>query len=97
MRNKRNAREFFILASLLIVLSFIYVSTFGESGFMQSRRQRAEYERLKQENRELQRINARQKEQVERLQKDLRTLERIARQRDYARPGDIIVELPPKK
>ncbi|MGI8783334.1 MAG: FtsB family cell division protein [Acidobacteriota bacterium] len=97
MSKKRYAREALLLVALLIVLSLLYASTFGEGGILQLRRYRIEYERLRQENQQLQRANARQKERVERLQKDPRTLEHVARQRDYARPGDIVVELPPSK
>jgi len=97
MSKKRYARESLLLAVLLIVLALGYASIFGAGGIVQLRRYRVEYERLTQENVKLQRANARQKERVERLQKDPRTLEHVARQRDYARPGDIIVELPPGK
>ena len=97
MPQKRYARESLILVALLIVLSLLYASTFGEGGLVQLRRSRAEYERVKQENRELLRQNAKQKEHVERLRNDPRAVEKVARQRDYARPGDIIVELPPAK
>lgn len=68
---------------------------FSEGGYQQLRRQREELRQLQVENARLREINRSHLQRIHKIKNDPSEIERIARERyNFARPGDIIVNLP---
>ncbi|MDA2926666.1 septum formation initiator family protein [Acidobacteria bacterium AH-259-G07] len=75
-------------------LTLMYILVFGDGGFVQVRKYRAELQDLQLENLRLRKKHRDYLERIDRLKTDAYEIERIARERyNFARPGDIIVNL----
>jgi cell division protein FtsB len=88
----RHAKE--ILGVALLALAIHDV--FGAHGFLAMRRTQKEMEQLQQDLARLNQENGELTGQVQSLKTDPKTIERIAReQMGLARPGEMIIKLPP--
>lgn len=73
----------------------IYMLIWGDGGFLKLRESRREKEELLMQNLELRQEYQDRLEDIHRIKVDPSEIERIARERyNFARPGDIIVNLP---
>lgn len=84
-----------VLIFLCIVLAIHEI--FGEHGLLALRRQKKEYESLRQQVQQLQEENSRLEQQIKALRSDPKAIEKLAReQMRLARPGEFIFTLPEK-
>jgi cell division protein FtsB len=89
---RRHART--LLAAVLALL-FVH-DIFGAHGFMAMRRTQKEIERLRSDIDRLNAENQQLGDEVKALRSDPKLIERIAREEmGLARPGEIIIRLPP--
>ncbi len=89
---RRHART--LLAGALALL-FVH-DIFGAHGFMAMRRTQKEIERVRMDIDRLNKENEQLGQQVKALRSDPKLIERIAREEmGLARPGEIIIHLPP--
>lgn len=88
-------REFSWMFFLSGCLALMYVLIFGDGGFIQLRKYQAQLNDLQLENLRLRKTYLDYLEKIERMKTNPEEIERIARERyNFARPGDIIVNLP---
>lgn len=88
-------QRFFLTLLGLGLFALVVHTVFGEHGYLALRRQRAEYERLRQEIEVLQEENRRLEEEIKALKTDPRALERLAREElKMVRPGERVYSLP---
>ena len=89
---KRELSWIFFFSSCLALM---YVLIFGDGGFIQLRKYQAQLNDLQLENMRLRKTYLEYLEKIEKMNTDPGEIERIARERyNFARPGDIIVNLP---
>ena len=92
--SRKAKRELSWILLFASCLSLVYILTFGDGGFVQLRKYRAELRGLQMENLSLRQRHGEYLEKINRLKADPTEVERIARERyNFARPGDIIVNL----
>jgi cell division protein FtsB len=96
MRISRKAkREILTILLVMIALPFMYTLVFGSAGVLELRKSQAALRELQQENQRLREEHQAYLKRIEKLRQDPAEIERIARERyNYARPGDVIVNLP---
>lgn len=96
MRFSRKAkRELSWILLSLSCLILTYNLVFGEGGLAQLRQYRLELETIRNDNLRLRQQHHQYIENIHRIKTDPYEVERIARERyNFARPGDIIVNLP---
>ncbi len=88
-------REISWILLFLSCLPVIYMLIWGDGGFLKLRESRREKEELLMQNLELRQEYQDRLEDIHRIKVDPSEIERIARERyNFARPGDIIVNLP---
>ncbi len=93
--SRKAKREFSWILLFLSCLPLIYMLIWGDGGFLKLRESRQEAEVLRLENLELRQDYQNRLENIQRIKVDPSEIERIARERyNFARPGDIIVNLP---
>jgi cell division protein FtsB len=86
-----------ILALLLVCVALVVHEIYGEHGYLALRREKKEYDSLRQEVRRLQDENQQLEKRIEGLKSDPKAIERVARdQMHMARPGERIYTLPEK-
>ena len=92
--SRKAKRELSWILLFTSCLALLYVLTFGDGGFVQLRKYRAELQGLQTENLSLRQRHRDTLEKIHRLKADPSEVERIARERyNFARPGDVIVNL----
>ena len=92
--SRKAKRELSWILLFASCLSLVYILTFGDGGFVQLRKYRAELRGLQMENLSLRQRHGEYLEKINRLKAGPTEVERIARERyNFARPGDIIVNL----
>jgi cell division protein FtsB len=85
------------LALILICFVLVVHEIFGEHGWLALRRERREYESLRQRIEQLQQENQKLEQQIRALKSDPKAIEKQAREQlRLARPGEIIYTLPEK-
>lgn len=90
---RRNAR---LLLGAALLLLFVH-DVFGPHGFIAMRKTQKEISRVRMDIDRLAAENEELAEQVHALKSDPKLIERIAREEmGLARPGEIIIKLPPK-
>jgi cell division protein FtsB len=91
-RRRRRRRNAYVAALCVVFVTGVLTSIFGERGWIDVRRQRAQLAALEGDFEAQQvRVSALRAE-VERLKRDPRAIERIAREKlGYAKPGEIVV------
>jgi cell division protein FtsB len=93
--SRKTKREIFAILLILTTLPFMYALVFGSGGFMELRKSQAALHELQQENYRLREEHQAYLRRIEKLKQDPAEIERVARERyNYARPGDVIVNLP---
>lgn len=98
MKFSRKARhEVLILLLIISSVALVYQLLFGSAGYMRVRSYQEELQQLRLENARLRQENGKIIQSIEKLKSDPEELERIARDElDLARPGDIVITLPPE-
>jgi cell division protein FtsB len=92
--SRKAKREVSWILLFTTCLALVYVLTFGDGGFVQLRKYRAELRGLQMESLSLRQRHREYLEKITRLKTDPLEVERIARERyNFARPGDVIVNL----
>ena len=92
---KKRRRKILLLLGLLLFLSFIARTLFGEAGILVNMRVNAEHQRLQQEQQHLERENARLMRELKALKTSKRKIEEIGRgEFGFSRPGEIIFYFP---
>lgn len=93
--SRKAKREIFWILLILLAFALPYPLFFGEGGYLQLRQYHEELSQLQVENERLRAQYRAYLDRIGRLKNDPAEIERIARERyDFARPGDIIVNLP---
>ncbi len=93
--SRKAKREISWILLFLSCLPLIYMLIWGEGGFLRLRESRQEMEELRLQNLDLRQDYQNRLENIRRIKVDPSEIERIARERyNFARPGDIIVNLP---
>ena len=85
------------LSWILLILSglfVVYSLAIREGGYMTLRNQRQELDRITEENLELRRELEEYHRKIEALKNDPAALERLVRENDFARPDEVVVQLP---
>lgn len=96
--SRKAKRELSLILLFFLCLPLLYLLAFGEGGYLALRRSRAELKTLQGENLRLRREQQLYLQNIKELKNDPHAIERIARERyDFARPGDIVVQLPPSE
>src|SRR5690242_680811 len=86
-----------LLALLLICVGLFAHQIFGQHGYLALRRERRDFEALRQQIQMLQKENQLLQSQIKSLKTDPKAIEKMAReQMGLARPGEIIFTLPDK-
>ena len=89
-------RRLATVAVALFTLWMLLHVVFGANGMVVYRQKRAEYQNLRKEVDDLQRLNDHYSAQIKALQTDPNTIEREAREQlHYARPGEVVYVEPP--
>ncbi len=92
--SRKAKRELSWILLFTSCLALVYILTFGNGGFVQLRKYRTELQGLQMENLDLHHRHQEYLEKINRVKADPAEVERIARERyNFARPGDIIVNL----
>lgn len=92
---ERLRRESFFIVLLLSVIFLLYLSIFGQGGYLKLREYRKQFNSLQTDNRRLRAENERLMQSIKQLKTNRHAIERVAREDfNFARPGDIIVALP---
>lgn len=96
MRFSQKAKnEICWIALFLCGLPFIYMLVYGDGGYLQLRRHREDLQELQLQNLRLREQQREFMDRIERLKSDPYEIERLARERyHFARPGDIIINVP---
>jgi cell division protein FtsB len=82
----------------LFVLALLVHDVFGAHGFIAMRRTQNEIDKVRKDLDRLNKENAELGDQVKALRSDPRTIEKIAREDlQRARPGEIIIRIPPSQ
>ncbi len=93
--SRKAKREISWILLFLSCLPLIYMLIWGDGGFLRLRESRQEMEELRLQNLDLRQDYQNRLENIRRIKVDPSEIERIARERyNFARPGDIIVNLP---
>lgn len=93
--SRKAKRELTWILCFLISLPLLYILVYGNAGYLQLRKHRQELQVLHRQNLLLRQQQDNLIEKIERLQNDPYEMERIARERyNFARPGDIILNIP---
>ena len=88
-------REIFWILLLAACFFLTYILIFAEGGYLEFRKARDDLDQLLIENQDLRQQRQIYREKIRKLRVDPDEVERIARDRHgYAKPGDIIVNLP---
>lgn len=83
-----------VSVAVLAVWLFVHV-TFGANGMVVYRAKKAEYERVQNDIRQLQKENQQYSDEVDQLKNDPKRIEKEAREQfHYARPGEVIYVSP---
>jgi cell division protein FtsB len=93
--SERFRRESFFIVLLLSVIFLLYLSVFGQGGYLKLREYRKQFNWLQADNDRLRADNEKLMESIKQLKTNRHAIERVAREDfNFARPGDIIVQLP---
>ena len=92
---KKRRRKILVLLGLLLFLSFIARTLFGEAGILVNMRVNAEHRRLQQEQETLEQENMRLMRELKALKNSKRKIEEIGRgEFGFGRPGELIFYFP---
>ena len=95
---KQRRRKAMFLVGLLVFLSFIASTLFGDSGILVNMRVKNEYRKLLSERDRLLEENRRLKLEIRALKTNHRKIEAIGRREfGFGRPGEIIYYFPPNE
>lgn len=95
-KRRRAKRYLWISACGLALLVLVVHEIAGENGYLARRQRRVQIETLRQEIEKLQQDNLRLNQQIKALRSDPHAIEELAREQlRLARPGEVIVTLPP--
>ena len=93
--SRKARREIFWILLLAACFSLTYILIFAEGGYLEYRKAGDDLRQLQMENQSLRQQQHVYREKIRKLRQDPDEVERIARDRHgYAKPGDIIVNLP---
>ena len=93
--SQKARREIFWILLLALCFSLTYILIFAEGGYLEFRKARDEVQQIMMENQSLRQQQQTYQDKIRKLRQDPDEVERIARDRHgYAKPGDIIVNLP---
>lgn len=92
--SRKARRELFWILVFIGCLPLTYILVLGDGGLVQLREYRSQLTQLQLENAQLRKEHHSFLQKIEKLKTDPYQIERIAREQyNYARPGDIIVNL----
>ena len=93
--SERFRRESFFIVLLLSVIFLLYLSVFGQGGYLKLREYRKQFNWLQADNDRLRTENEKLMESIKQLKTNRHAIEKVAREDfNFARAGDIIVALP---
>ncbi len=97
-RKKRisHKREIYYLFCILAVMAILLMSFFGPSGYRELQKARLELQEQHTRVDQLEQENAERLQRIEKLRSDKSTLEEAARESGFARPEEIIQQIPKK-
>ena len=87
-------KELYYIVCIIILLGVLALSLFGPGGYRDLRKARLEVQEQRIRVEELKRNNDKHMKSIQELQTDKKALEKAARDKGYARPGEIIQQLP---
>lgn len=96
---KQRAQRHWVLGScILALLSFLTLKLVGENGYLDRRQRQQQMEALSAEIEQLRQENERLSQRIQDLRSSPQAIEELARERlRLARPGEVIVTLPPSQ
>lgn len=93
--NRKTRKEIAWILFFMFCLPLCYLLVFGEGGYLRLRHYQEQLQKLQVENMRLQEAQQNLIHRIQRIKEDPNEIERIARERyNFARPGDIIVNVP---
>jgi len=95
-RRTSHKKELYYLACIVSVLVILLFSVLGPTGYTTLRQARLEVQEQRTRVYRLAHENSEKLKEIEKLKGDPSALERYAREKGYARPGEIIQQLPEK-
>ncbi|CAM2069663.1 Septum formation initiator family protein [Sulfidibacter corallicola] len=96
-RRDRQRKVLFLIA-LLLFLSFVASTLFGDAGLLMNMQVKTEYQQLIEERDELETKNAQLRQEIQALKTSPRKIEAIGRaEYGFGRPGEVIFYFPPKE
>ena len=97
-KRRRAKRYLWIAGCSLALLSFAVHEIAGENGYLVRRQRRLQMQALDEDVQRLQEDNRRLTQKIKALRSDPQTIEEFAREQlRMARPGDVVVTLPPEE
>jgi cell division protein FtsB len=87
-------KELYYIVCIVTVAVILLFSLFGPLGYGELRKARLELQERRKRVETLTRLNEERKKNIEGLRSDREAVERYAREKGYAREGDIIYQLP---
>ncbi len=87
---------YYILCVVIFIVSVLF-SFFGPSGYREMRKSQRELETHRARVETLRQANKEKVLKIEGLRSDKSALEKYAREKGYARPNEIIQQLPPER
>ncbi|OFW02224.1 MAG: hypothetical protein A3G20_02605 [Acidobacteria bacterium RIFCSPLOWO2_12_FULL_59_11] len=95
---KQTKHHWIIAGCVLALLSFLTLELIGENGYLARRQRRRQIETLNGEIEQLRQENQRLSQRIQDLRNNPHAIEELARERlRLARPGEVIVTLPPSQ
>jgi len=93
--NRKTKKEITWILFFMFCLPLCYLLISGEGGYLKLRHYQEELQKLQLESRKLQKTQQRLIHRIRKIKEDPNEIERIARERyNFARPGDVIVNVP---
>jgi cell division protein FtsB len=93
--NRKTRKEIAWILFFMFCIPLCYLLVFGEGGYLKLRHYQEELQKLQIENRNLYKHHQELILSIEKIKQDPNEIERIAREKfNFARPGDVIVNVP---
>ncbi|HSR69673.1 MAG TPA: septum formation initiator family protein [Acidobacteriota bacterium] len=95
--SKRARRHLSWIVMILVGLGSAVFMVFADGGLLSLRETQSDMESLQQENQDLQRRRQEYLDRIEALKNDPKEKERVIRGQKYAKPNEIIINIPEKE
>jgi cell division protein FtsB len=93
-RRTSHKKELYYIICIVVLMAVLLLTFFGPGGYRELRKARLELQEQRVRVEELKRSNDEHQKSIKALETDREALEKTAREKGYAKPGEIIQQLP---